>query len=80
MKATKLSPKQREVFQALKEAPNGVLRQHIKPNNSVCFRLLDYKKNPIANYRMGIVLTLADKNLIELTPNGDYILKATIDE
>lgn len=44
MKATKLSPKQREVFQALKEAPNGVLRQHIKPNNSVCFRLLDYKK------------------------------------
>lgn len=76
MKAVKLTPKERELFEELKSTQGGILRQHIKPSNTVCFRLLDGARNPIKNYRYGIVKQLEDKNVLEL--NGhDYVLKAT---
>jgi len=76
MKAIKLTPKERELFEELKSTPGGVLRQHIKPSNTVCFRLLDEKFNPVKNYRYGIVHQLIDKNVLQLQGH-DYILKAT---
>lgn len=76
MKATKLTPKQREIFERLKATPGGVLRQHIKQSNTVCFRLLDAKINPIANFSYSMVRKLIDKDVLELKGH-DYALKAT---
>jgi hypothetical protein len=76
MKAIKLTPKERELFEELKSHEGGVLRQHIKPSNAVCFRLLDKEFNPVKNYRYGIVHQLIDKNVLELVGH-DYTLKAT---
>lgn len=79
MKATKLTPKERELFEALKSTPGGKLRQHIKQSNTVCFRLLDGALNPIQNVRFGLVMQLRDKDIIELSGH-DWVLKATSDE
>lgn len=76
MKAIKLTPKQREIFELLKATPGGVIRQHIKMSNTVCFRLLDANRNPITNIRFGIVKDLEDKNVLEVDGH-DYVLKAT---
>jgi hypothetical protein len=78
MKATKLTPKERELFEALKSTEGGKLRQHIKPSNTVCFRLLDNKLNPVQNVRFGLVMQLRDKDIIELSGH-DWVLKATSD-
>lgn len=80
MKAIKLTDMEREIYNALVQHEGGCLRQHIKPSNNVCYRLLDARRNPIANYRQGKVLSLADKGVLDIQPNGDYILKATIDK
>lgn len=80
MKAIKLTPKQRELFDELKRFPGGCLRQHIKGTNTVCYRLLDAARNPISNWRYGIVHDLADKDIIEINKTtGDYTLKADAD-
>ncbi len=79
MKAIKLTPKERELFEILKETPGGILRQHIKGTNTVCFRLLDAKVNPVQNFRYGLVMNLRDKDIIELQGH-DFVLKATSDE
>lgn len=76
MEAVKLTPKERELFEALKSTQGGVLRQHIKKSNTVCFRLLDKEMNPLKNYRYGMVHNLIDKNILELSGH-DYVLKAT---
>lgn len=78
MEAIKLTPKERELFEELKAYPGGFLRQHIKGTNTVCFRLLDAKSNPIQNYRYGLVHNLISKNILELKGH-DYVLKATSD-
>lgn len=76
MKALKLTPKERELFEHLKQTPGGYLRQHIKPTNSICFRLLDGNHNPLYNYRYGLVIQLVDKNVLEVDGHN-YVLKAT---
>lgn len=76
MKAIKLTPKQREIFELLKKTEGGKLRQHVKQSNTVCFRLLDKAMNPIANIRQGIILDLVDKNVLE-KDGHDFVLKAT---
>lgn len=76
MRAIKLTPKERELYNALKSLPGGVLFQHIKPSNTVCFRLLDEKRNPVANYRYGVVHNLIEKDILE-RQGHDYVLKAT---
>lgn len=76
MEAIKLTPKERELFESLKSYPGGVLRQHIKPSNTICFRLLDAQRNPVANFRFGLVHQLVDKNVLEIDGH-DYVLKAT---
>jgi hypothetical protein len=78
MKAIKLTPKERELFEALKSTAGGVLRQHIKPSNALCFRLLDASLNPLQNYRYGLVHQLVEKGVLEMSGH-DYILKATSD-
>lgn len=79
MKAIKLTPKERELFESMKSYPGGVLRAHIKSTNTVCYRLLDSKMNPIKNYRYGLIHQLVDKDVLEM--NGhDYVLKATSEE
>jgi hypothetical protein len=79
MKAIKLTPKQRELFEKLKSVDGGRLRQHIRPSNAVCYRLLDNEFRPLANYRYGIVQELLQKDVLEI--NGhDYVLKATSGE
>ncbi len=76
MNATKLTPKQRELFEKLKATPGGVLRKHVKPTNIVCYRLLDKDMRPLSNYTMSLVDKLIDKDILYL--NGfDYQLKAT---
>lgn len=76
MKAIKLTPKQREVFELLKKTEGGVIRQHVKMSKTLCFRLLDKDRHPIANIGYGIVMTLRDKNVLDI--NGhDFVLKAT---
>lgn len=79
MKAIKLTPKERELFEHLKSTPGGVLRQHVKPSNALCFRLLDKDKNPLRNYRYGMVRNLEDKGVLEIN-GSDYVLKATSDD
>lgn len=76
MQAIKLTPKERELFEQLKSLPGGKLRQHVKPSNTICFRLLDKDFNPVSNYRYGIVHNLVDKNILQLDGH-DYVLKAT---
>lgn len=76
MKAIKLTPKEREIFELLKQTEGGILRQHVKPSNTICFRLLDAKRNPIVNIRQGIVLNLKDKNVLDVAGH-DFVLKAT---
>lgn len=83
MKALKLTPKQREVFQDLQSYPGGVLRQHIKPTGTLCFRLMDIKRNPIKNYRVGLIEELVSKQVIELSKAPgftEYVLKADTDD
>lgn len=76
MKALKLTPKQREIFELLKKTEGGVLRQHVKMTNTLCYRLLDKDRNPVYNIRQGIVRDLIDKDVLELQ-GIDYVLKAT---
>jgi hypothetical protein len=76
MKAIKLTPKERELFEELKSVEGGILRQHIRPSNTVCFRLLDKAFNPVKNYRYGLVHQLEEKNVLEVRGH-DYVLKAT---
>lgn len=76
MKAQKLTPKEKEIFEVLTSIPGGVLFKHIKPTGLVCYRVLDAKRNPIMNVRQGIVDNLVDKDVLE--KNGfDFILKAS---
>ena len=77
MKAIKLTEKERELFYLLTRHAGGVLRQHIKPTNTVCFRVLDGARNPLKNVRYGLVYQLKDKNILDVQPNGDFTLKAT---
>lgn len=79
MKAIKLTPKERDCFESLKQHSGGCLRLHIKMTNSTCYRLLDSEKRPVANFRYGIVQNLLDKDIIERNGNHDFILKATSD-
>ena len=79
MKAQKLTPKERELFEKLKATPGGFLRQHIRPSNNICFRLLDANFNPLQNYRYGLIHKLIDKEVLEVKGH-DYVLKATSDK
>lgn len=77
MKAIKLTPKEKELFDSLQQFEGGCLRQHIKSTNTVCFRLLDKEFRPIKNFRYGLVHQLEEKGIIELNKDHNYVLKAT---
>lgn len=77
MKAVKLTKNEKELFDLLLQNPGGVLRQHVKPTKTVCFRVLDAKRNPLKNIRYGLVYQLKDKNILDTLPDGDFVLKAT---
>lgn len=72
----KLTPKQRELFEAIKAHPGSILRRHIKMSNTVCFRLLDKGLNPIQNYGVRLVEELVRKEVLQLK-GSDAVLKAT---
>jgi hypothetical protein len=76
MKALKLTPRQKEVFDTLTRIPGGVLYKHVKPTGLICYRLLDDKKNPVMNIRSGLVDELLDKEVLDRDGNN-YVLKAT---
>jgi hypothetical protein len=76
MKAIKLTPTQRQVFELLKKTHGGKIRRHIRPSNTVCFRLLDKNMNPLMNIRYHIVQELIEKEVITIQDH-DYILTAT---
>lgn len=79
MKAQKLTPAEKELFDSLHQTPGGFLRKHVKPTGTVCYRLLDANVSPIKNYRQGLVDKLVDKDVLQMK-GFDYILKATTDE
>lgn len=79
MKSTQLTPKQRELFEKLKDTVGGRLRKHIRPSNIVCYRLLDAEMNPIMNVRCGLVDALIEKDLLDVS-GFDFVLKATSGE
>lgn len=76
MKALKLTPKQKEIFDMLTEKKGAVLFKHVKPSGVICYRVLDEKKNPVANVRCGLVDQLIEKDVLE-RDGHEYILKAT---
>ncbi len=78
MKSLKLTPKEKEVFVAISSAPNSVLYKHVKPTGTICYRLLDNSKNPIANFRENIVQKLIDKDVLAIDNHG-VVTKATVD-
>ena len=78
MKAQKLTPKQKEIFDLLSSLPNAVLYRHVKPTGVICYRLLDEKRNPLLNVRMSFVEQLIEKDVLEKSGH-EYILKATTD-
>lgn len=78
MKAQRLTPAEKELFDSLHQTPGGVLRKHVRPTGTLCYRLLDDKMNPIKNYRQGLVDKLKDKDVLEMR-GWDYVLKATTD-
>jgi hypothetical protein len=79
MKAQKLTPKEKEVFDMLTSLPGGVLYKHVRPTGTVCYRVLDGKRNPVINVRQGIVDNLIDNDVLE--KNGfEYVLKATTEK
>lgn len=76
-KTVKLTERQREIFELIKQCgEEGIIRRHIKPNNSVCFRLMDKDFNPVKNISMSIVERLEEKKVIHLQGH-DYKLTAT---
>lgn len=76
MKAQKLTPKQKELFDLLSSMPQAVLFKHVKGTGTICYRLLDEKRNPITNVRQGLVDELIDKDVLERNGN-EYVLKAS---
>lgn len=78
MKSIKLTPKEKEIFGALSATDGGVLFKHVKITGTVCYRLLDKNKNPLANYREGTVQSLIEKEVLQID-NGGYVTKATIE-
>jgi len=76
MKSIKLTPKEKELFELLKQTTGGVLRQHVKPTNTVCFRILDEKKNPLLNVRQSTVYGLLNKNILMRLPEEQFKLMA----
>lgn len=76
MKALKLTPKQKEVFDLLEKTPGGVVFKHVKPSGTLCYRLLDAKRNPILNIRMGIIEDLIQKGVL-VADGMEYKLSAT---
>lgn len=78
MKAQKLTPKQKELFDMLTSLNGGVLFKHVKPTGTICYRVLDNKRNPVFNVRCGLVDELIQKDVLEKVPNTfEYVLKAT---
>jgi len=55
MKSIKLTPKEKEIFEALAGSPGGHLYKHVKPTGLVCYRLLDKDRNPLHNFRENAV-------------------------
>src|SRR5687767_13625018 len=81
MKSTKLTPKQKEIFDLLHQFKTGVLRRHVKQSGTVCYRLMDHLVNPVKNVPEYLVDALEEKDLIERgTEPGTFILKATTEE
>jgi hypothetical protein len=81
MKSVKLTPKQKELFDLLNSTPEGVLYKHVKPTGLVCYRLLDSKRNPVGNFRQGLVEDLIDKDVLEKKSGTyEYALKATTEK
>jgi hypothetical protein len=80
MKALKLTPKQKEIFDLLSSMKGAVLFKHVKPTGLVTYRVLDASRNPVMNVRMGLVDELISKQLLERTENHEYILRATTEE
>lgn len=78
MKALKLTPKQKELFDALTSLQGGVLFKHVKPTGTICYRVLDKNRNPVMNVRSGLVDELVSKDVLERSGN-DYVLKASTD-
>lgn len=79
MKALKLTPKQKEIFDYLTSIPGGVLFKHVKPTGTICYRILDGNRNPVMNVRCGLVDDLIEKDVLERNGN-DFVLKATTEK
>lgn len=78
MKSIKLTPKEREVFVAISSTPDSVLYKHVKPTGTICYRLLDNKKNPVANFREATVQKLIDKDVLAIDNLG-VVTKASVE-
>lgn len=79
MKALKLTPKQKEIFDMLTEKKGSVLFKHVKPTGVICYRLLDANRNPVMNIRSGLVDELISKDVLEKSGH-EYVLKATTEQ
>jgi hypothetical protein len=77
MKSIKLTKKEKEIFESLAGTPGGFLFKHIKPSGTVCYRLMDKDRNPIANHSEAKVQELINKGVLEIDNMG-IVTKATL--
>lgn len=77
MKSIKLTPKEKEIFEAMTNSPGSYLYKHIKPTGLVCYRHLDKDKNPLANFQEAKVQGLIDKQVLRLDDHG-VVTMATV--
>ena len=81
MKPLKLSNRQKQVYDLLVDNPGGFVRRYVKPNNTICWRVLDEKLNPLLNASDFVIDGLIDKGVLELDKvKQNYVLKADTKE
>jgi hypothetical protein len=79
MKSLKLTPKQKEAYELIAKYPGGFLRRHIKMSGTICWRLVDERRNPISNISDRYIDALKELDLFEAgSEPGTYVLKATV--
>lgn len=74
----RLTDKEREIYDALYQQKGGIIREHVNPAGTRCFRHLDARRNPLANYQHSKVMDLIGKGVLTVLPNGEYELKEVV--
>lgn len=71
----RLTPQLQTVYEELQRY-GGRIRRHVSPTGTLCYRLVDARRNPLRNYQKHVIDALIEISLLERdNDTGEYYLK-----